>query len=128
MTMVMTTNILTCRTVTNFVFPVEFNIFFVDFNDVVCLFRFYYALCDATNIPAIVLNMSGNQAEQVQLSIPGSALLDLYFQNFINGQQWCALTLQSSGGSMWVLGDPVLRSYYTVYDYSNARIGFATLK
>lgn len=41
----------------------------------------------------------------------------------------CVLTL-SSGGSqpLWIFGDPIMRKYYSVFDYGNKRIGFALAK
>jgi cathepsin D len=31
------------------------------------------------------------------------------------------------GSKLWVLGDPFMVNYYTIFDYGKARVGFATL-
>jgi len=40
----------------------------------------------------------------------------------------CALALQEGGGTLWIFGDPIMRKYYTVFDYGKKRIGFALAK
>lgn len=67
-------------------------------------------------------------------------LPDLEFN--INGKPWAVpgknLVMQSGGtclfammgmdipkGPQWILGDVFMRKFYTVFDYGNARVGFA---
>jgi len=40
----------------------------------------------------------------------------------------CALALQQGGGTLWIFGDPIMRKYYTVFDYGKKSIGFALAK
>ena len=70
-----------------------------------------------------------------------SALPDLEFH--INGKSWPVpgkdLVIQSQGtclfammgmdiptGPQWILGDVFMRQYYTIFDYGQKRVGFAT--
>ena len=45
---------------------------------------------------------------------------------FSQRKQKCALLVkaESSNARMWLMGDPFLRAYYSIYDMDNARIGF----
>mmetsp|Transcript_2979 Transcript_2979/g.4391 ORF Transcript_2979/g.4391 Transcript_2979/m.4391 type:complete len:392 (-) Transcript_2979:302-1477(-) len=48
-----------------------------------------------------------------------------------DGQDMCmfgmiGLDVGTSEGAMWILGDIFMRKYYTVFDYGNKQVGFAT--
>merc|ERR1712025_181162 len=44
-----------------------------------------------------------------------------------SGKEQCSLGIQSLGeGAPWILGDPFLRKYYTIWDAEQQRVGFAT--
>merc|ERR1711964_276784 len=47
-----------------------------------------------------------------------------------NGAEQCQLGFQGMnvGMPLWILGDPFLRKYYTVYDRDQNRVGFALAK
>merc|ERR1719373_1005592 len=47
-----------------------------------------------------------------------------------SGRELCELGIQgiNAGAPLWILGDPFLRKYYTVWDAEQKRVGFAVAK
>nr|XP_040018008.1 gastricsin-like [Gasterosteus aculeatus aculeatus] len=75
------------------------------------------------NLPTFSFVISG-----VSLPLPPSAYIT---QTNQNGYQYCSVDISPTylpsqdGQPLWIMGDVFLREYYSVYDRSNNRLGFA---
>lgn len=56
----------------------------------------------------------------------------LHLQHYQNGYQFCVVDItptylpSQNGQPLWIFGDVFLREYYSIYDRTNNRVGFAT--
>ena len=66
------------------------------------------------NYPTILIKLSGGTSFTL---LPSDYLLCM------EGE--CVFRIQSSGCDMWILGDAFISAYYTVFDMSQRRVGFA---
>ncbi|XP_004710817.1 gastricsin [Echinops telfairi] len=72
------------------------------------------------NLPTLTFIING-----VQFPLPPSAYI-------LNNNGYCTVGVEptylpsQNGQPLWILGDVFLRSYYSVYDMGNNRVGFAT--
>ncbi|XP_033952166.1 gastricsin-like [Pseudochaenichthys georgianus] len=76
------------------------------------------------NLPTLSFVVSG-----VSLHLPPSAYITHRNQN---GKQFCSVDIghtnlpSRNGQPLWIFGDVLLREYYSIYDRTNNRLGFAS--
>ncbi|KAM4816259.1 gastricsin [Urocitellus parryii] len=82
--------------------------------------QFFVNCNDVQNLPTFTFVING-----VQFPLPPSAYI-------LNENGYCLVGLEATyvssanGQPFWILGDVFLRSYYSVFDMANNRVGFAT--
>jgi Eukaryotic aspartyl protease len=77
--------------------------------------------CSAT-LPAVSFTIGGKD-----LPLPASALI----YGPIGNGTFCIGSIipdDDLASDFWILGYNWMRNYYTIFDYDNSRVGFATLK
>jgi len=78
---------------------------------------------NADTLPTVAISMAGKDFEIGP---------DFYVLRAAdeNGKEQCILGFQgiNAGAPIWILGDPFLRKYYTVWDAEQQRVGFALAK
>ncbi|KAF4702708.1 hypothetical protein FOZ62_013934 [Perkinsus olseni] len=72
---------------------------------------------DAEYLPSITYFMEGLNGEEVPLEIPSTSYV------YKKTEAICILAI--TFGDRWIIGLPALIGHYFLYDWQNARIGFA---
>lgn len=75
----------------------------------------------ANNVPNLTVTI-GVQGQALSLQIRGSSLL-----MDIGDRNWYLLGVSVMDQDLWILGDVLMREFYSVFDITNRRVGFAKL-
>lgn len=78
----------------------------------------YVCTCDSSKLPNFVFNVNGNDyvLEPEDYLIPDGEICLLGL---------LGMDIPAPAGPLWIMGDIFMRKYYTVFDSTNARVGFA---
>ncbi|XP_030384273.1 LOW QUALITY PROTEIN: lysosomal aspartic protease-like [Scaptodrosophila lebanonensis] len=81
----------------------------------------YYVDCSSVDsLPTITINIAGRDFPL----LPSAYIVDV--QND-DGSTLCMSSFTYMGTDFWILGDVFIGQYYTVFDYGNNQVGFATV-
>ena len=82
----------------------------------------YKCSCTGQNDPSFpsIRILAGSWNRQLWFDIPSKNYL---WYNEIAGDCWVMLRPEKPGSSTWLLGDPFLFGYYSIYDSENQRVG-----
>ena len=84
--------------------------------------HYEFACASAKRLSNITFTLQGADGDKQEFTLSGESLS----VGVTRGDN-CLFGMQplSDSPPSWILGDPFLRAFYTVYDYENARLGFA---
>lgn len=93
--------------------------------------QIFAVLCeDVPLLPDLSFLLAGADGQSYKFTMPGASYV---VSTLTSDPSICPLGLQgsdslegaSSGSVSWILGDPFLRTFYTIYDYAGERVGVA---
>lgn len=81
-----------------------------------------YVDCSATNLPDFTITLSGNSFVLKQKDYISKTVFNACYTIFTSQK------IEGADASLWSLGAPFLRVYYSIYDRGQDRVGFAKSK
>lgn len=80
---------------------------------------------DVGALPDLTFTLSGADNQKFLFTMPGASYV---LKGLSTDSNTCPIALQGTSGLGqvdWIIGDPFLRTFYSVYDYEGSRVGLA---